>query len=129
MELALAIGGEIAVRSAINHNHSVLLRTSNLCAVRVTIGSAAIGKEVLIVVELIERESVLGVHALPGVGIELIAVHTLNNLLGTIDDTIAVLLGQLHHLVLLEGDASTYVHAPVLRLVNVHIARNLDTVV
>ena len=42
-----------------------------------------------------------------------VAVLTLNNLLGTVDDTVLVLLRQLHYLVLQEGNVGTDVDIPV----------------
>ena len=129
MELALSVSGKVTVRHAINYYHSVQCATRNLLTVGITIGNIATGKVVVVVVKLIQRETVLGVDTLPGVSIELVAVLALNNLLGTANDTVLVLLGQLQYLILNKGDVSTYVNLPILGLVHINVARNLHTTV
>ena len=45
----------------------------------------------------------------------------------TVDDTVLVLLGQLHDLVLQERDVGTHVDAPVAVLEHIHVGRDLNT--
>ena len=127
MKFALTVSGVGDIRHSVYHSYLA----GNVSTGLLVTQYSTVGQFDVIVLQIGFVEGITGqlVYSFERISVELVTAATFHNLVCTRYDTVLVLVGQFHNLVLQEGGIGSQVNGPVLVTEDVNISIDLNTTV